>query len=279
MARFFADGDELANKKDIINPNLLKGTANWDSQSWNSYWNNKKSGSKDYLGNDQIQINTTWAGPVHTINVKSGDSITISGIVKLNTGTCQIGVFAGDTKYGDTAAVVALSPQIFVDGQSRETGYINITDQNYHVLSATYEVTQGGTLNPRFESPSDQPNFLLSSMKAEYGSVATDWCPAREDFLMANNPFLPTNIQHTDTGYNADNYVEGWLVVEGSIANSPDSADGWQMLFTIKINDTTFAQFLFAFNSASLYIRYEGGTPAVWSSWLKLNATPVNPSK
>lgn len=277
--QLFAGGEEFAKKKDIVNPNLLKGTANWDSQSWSSYWNNKKSGSKDYLGNDQIQINTAWTGPVHTINVKSGDSITISGIVKLNIGACQIGIPAGDTKYNDTAVVVTRSPQIFVDGQSRGTGYINITDQNYHVLSATYEVTQGGTLNPRFESSSDQPNFLLSSMKAEYGYVATDWCPAREDFLMANTPFLPTNIQHTDTGYNADNSTEGWLVVEGSIANSPDSTEGWQMLFTIKINDTTFAQFLFAFNSASLYIRYKGGSPAVWSSWLKLNATPVNPSK
>lgn len=277
--QLFAGGEEFAKKKDIVNPNLLKGTANWDSQSWSSYWNNKKSGSKDYLGNDQIQINTAWTGAVHTINVKSGDSITISGIVKLNIGACQIGIPAGDTKYNDTAVVVTRSPQIFVDGQSRGTGYINITDQNYHVLSATYEVTQGGTLNPRFESSSDQPNFLLSSMKAEYGYVATDWCPAREDFLMANTPFLPTNIQHTDTGYNADNSTEGWLVVEGSIANSPDSTEGWQMLFTIKINDTTFAQFLFAFNSASLYIRYKGGSPAVWSSWLKLNATPVNPSK
>lgn len=185
--QLFGGGEEFAKKKDIVNPNLLKGTANWDSQSWSSYWNNKKSGSKDYLGNDQIQINTAWSGPVHTINVKSGDQITISGIVKLNTDACRIGIPAGDKKYNDTAVVVTQSPQIFLDGQLRGTNYINITDQNYHVLSATYEVTQGGTLNPRFESPSDQPNLLLSSMKAEYGSVATDWCPAYADYAMKSD--------------------------------------------------------------------------------------------
>lgn len=273
--QIFGGGDELAKKKDVINPNLLKGTANWDSQSWSSYWNNKKSGSKDYLGNDQIQINTAWAGPVHTINVKSGDSITISGIFKLNIDACQIGIPAGDTKYNDTAVVVTRSPQIFVDGQSRGTGYINITDQNYHVLSATYTVTQGGTLNPRFESPSDQPNFLLSSMKAEYGSVATAWCPAYADYAMNNGLMKlfdlskngvpnPDNLANKNFDLNSK-----WYGMKFAQDDVPiNGKENWSLYFDFELDGFNRIQLNISVNS-NIYIRSFSGSN-IWSDWKQI---------
>lgn len=280
--QLFGGGDEFAKKKDIVNPNLIKGTANWDYHIWGSYWNNQKSGSKDYLGNDQVQIKAAWAGPVSTINVKSGDSITISGIVKLNIDACQIGIPAGDGKYKDTAVVVTRSPQVFVDGQSRGTGYINITDQNYHVLSVTYTVTQGGTLNPRFESPSDQPNFLLSSMKAEYGSVATNWCPAYADYAMKAslmNYLLSGQSQtYVDDSFDLNSAGIGVYRSWGKTPkNAPNGITAWCLYMVGYFSESEGSKFEIALDgSGSICYRTFVGLPLSWSLWQKINTTVVN---
>lgn len=273
--QLFGGGDELAKKKDVINPNLLKGTANFDQK----FWGELQLSGKDYLGNDQFEATTAWFGPHETINVRSGDVITISGIVKLNIDACQIGIPAGDTKYNDTAVVVTRSPQIFVDGQSRGTGYINITDQNYHVLSATYTVTQGGTLNPRFESPSDQPNFLLSSMKAEYGSVATDWCPAYADYAMKAslmNYLLSGQSQiYVDDSFDLNSADIGVYRSWGKKPkNAPSDSMPWCLYMVGFLSESKGSKYEIALDTdANIYYRVLSGSPLSWRLWQKITAT------
>ena len=273
--QLFGGGDELAKKKDVINPNLLKGTANFDQK----FWGELQLSGKDYLGNDQFETTTAWFGPHETINVRSGDVITISGIVKLNIDACQIGIPAGDTKYNDTAVVVTRSPQIFVDGQSRGTGYINITDQNYHVLSATYTVTQGGTLNPRFESPSNQPNFLLSSMKAEYGSVATDWCPAYADYAMKAslmNYLLSGQSQiYVDDSFDLNSADIGVYRSWGKKPkNAPSDSMPWCLYMVGFLSESKGSKYEIALDTdANIYYRVLSGSPLSWRLWQKITAT------
>ena len=273
--QLFSGGDELAKKKDVINPNLLKGTANFDQK----FWGELQLSGKDYLGNDQFEATTAWFGPHETINVRSGDVITISGIVKLNIDACQIGIPAGDTKYNDTAVVVTRSPQIFVDGQSRGPGYINITDQNYHVLSVTYTVTQGGTLNPRFESPSDQPNFLLSSMKAEYGSVATDWCPAYADYAMKASLMsylLSGQSQiYVDDSFDLNSADIGVYRSWGKKPkNAPSDSMPWCLYMVGFLSESECSKYEITLDTdANIYYRVLSGSPLSWRLWQKITAT------
>lgn len=273
--QLFSGGDELAKKKDVINPNLLKGTANFDQK----FWGELQLSGKDYLGNDQFEATTAWFGPHETINVRSGDVITISGIVKLNIDACQIGIPAGDTKYNDTAVVVTRSPQIFVDGQSRGPGYINITDQNYHVLSVTYTVTQGGTLNPRFESPSDQPNFLLSSMKAEYGSVATDWCPAYADYAMKASLMsylLSGQSQiYVDDSFDLNSADIGVYRSWGKKPkNAPSDSMPWCLYMVGFLSESEGSKYEITLDTdANIYYRVLSGSPLSWRLWQKITAT------
>lgn len=273
--QLFGGGVRYLTEKDIINPNLLKGTANFDPK----FWGELQLSGKDYLGNDQFEATTAWFGPHETINVRSGDVITISGIVKLNIDACQIGIPAGDTKYNDTAVVVTRSPQVFVDGQSRGTGYINITDQNYHVLSATYTVTQGGTLNPRFESSSDQPNFLLSSMKAEYGSVATAWCPAYADYAMQAslmNYLLSGQSQtYVDDSFDLNSAGIGVYRSWGKIPkNAPNGITAWCLYMVGYFSESEGSKFEIALDgSGNICYRTLVGAPLTWSPWRKITTT------
>ncbi len=172
----FIDRHELAERKDIVNPNLFTGSKDFTGE-WISIVTELKDVQKDkYLDFTAIYVNWAWGGISQYIGVNKGETFTASAYVKAKAGS-SISWF------------VALN----WDGENSQKK-INAILNNYTIkgtgswqkTSITFTVLDSGEIKPRIESDGNSP-FWIAGMKLEKGDVATPWCPAIQDYAMKSD--------------------------------------------------------------------------------------------
>lgn len=165
---------ELAEKKDVINPNLFTG-----SKDFTGKWINvSKITQKDkYLDFTALCLNWAWNGISQYIVVNKGETFTASMYVKAKAGSSIIWYTALNTDGESGYKIVDTSP---ASKTMNGTG-------NWQKTSFTFTVVGGsGAIKPRIEYDGSSP-FWIAGMKLERGTIATPWCPAYEDYAMKSD--------------------------------------------------------------------------------------------
>ena len=186
---FFGGGEELLQRSDVPQWNLLNGSSNWSG-----VWHQATSGDgsvtnlKDQYGNLFVRHSTSaWQGTNQSCYLTESRFYTFSLIFKNETKTiihCQF--FANQV----AGATVEIQPVVtYIDGSkvvADDKGNIALPkDDLEHIISFTFAVTKSGISNLRMEVP-EGGSYLISSFKLEYGTKATRWMPAITDLMLKN---------------------------------------------------------------------------------------------
>lgn len=181
----YLNGEKILTDKNFNfgGTNLITGTSNFDGFQLE---NVNLQSSKDIFGNKQALINNSWISAVKLINVFAGQIICYSAVVQAVSKTSFpiLGIYAGDTKYGGTANVEngqSINNIMFIDNQAKPVGQ-QIADNNQHIIHGFFKITKSGALSVRIESFDSNP-WLISSVKAELGTIHTNWSPAPQDLV------------------------------------------------------------------------------------------------
>lgn len=170
----FIDKHELAEKKDIVNPNLITGSKDFTGSKWVNILENVQKDK--YLDFTAICVNWAWSGTSQYIAVNKGETFTASMYVKTPAGYSNSWYIALANDEGDYK-------RVDVDSNSKT---INGTG-NWQKTSITFTITgDSGAIRPRIESDGSS-RFWIAGMKLERGTVATPWCPAYEDYAMKSD--------------------------------------------------------------------------------------------
>ena len=175
---------ELAERKDAINPNLFTGSKDFTGSKWANIPSDVSLANvqKDkYLDFTAILVNWQWSGISQYITVNKGETFTVSAYIKANAGSLFSWFTTLNSDNEDGYTKTDTNPE----GQT-----ITATG-DWQKTSFTFTVTSDGTIRPRIESGGTDP-FWIAGMKLEKGAVATNWCPALEDYAWASDI---TNLQ------------------------------------------------------------------------------------
>ena len=164
---------ELAERKDAINPNLLTG-----SKDFTGNWLNvDQVKQKDkYLDFTAVYVDWTWNGISQYIDVNAGETLTASAYVKAKAGSQFFWYTTLNSDNEDGHTKTDTNP---------ESQPITATG-DWQKTSFTFTATSDGTIKPRIEGDGTVP-FWIAGMKLEKGTVATDWCPALEDYAWTSD--------------------------------------------------------------------------------------------
>ena len=174
--QLFAGGEELANKKDIINPNLAYGYVRSVADS------TIVGTVKDFTFTADNSNNYCFYKVPINLPIRKGDAITISAFATLSGPQAADGLYKAtiyDTNiqatFDDTADTVHLKSGI----RSSKTIFANRdSDPNdppvLFIYSGVAGKTNGNTIH-------------VQEVKVERGTVATPWCPAYEDYVMKSD--------------------------------------------------------------------------------------------
>ncbi|MFJ6919752.1 MAG: hypothetical protein ACIRZX_01350 [Lactobacillus crispatus] len=167
--QLFGGGDEFAKKKDIVNPNLLTGTADFSGNNW-SYQNTASRDPNTKALNGNICVKEAqWSQVYQIANVVAGQFYTFS----VETSNGYAGLFA-QTPAGAPSDCFA-EPSPTPQGSGTNT---------WHRFSATWECVKSGQVK-LFEA--QEAEHYVANMKLEIGTVATPWCPAYADYVMKSD--------------------------------------------------------------------------------------------
>lgn len=167
--QLFAGGDEFAKKKDIANPNLLTGTADFSGDNW-SYQNTASRDPNTKALNGNICVKEApWSQVYQVVNVVAGQFYTFS--VETNNGNARPFAQAPDGTPSDCLARSNSTSQIF-------------STSTWGRFSATWECVKSGQIR-LFEAQGVE--HYVANMKLEIGTVATPWCPAYADYVMKSD--------------------------------------------------------------------------------------------
>ena len=127
--------------------------------------------------------------------------------------------------------------------------------------------------------------FQIKEEKLEPGSVATAWCPAREDYAMKSDKILTIkNLVQTlfsdelvtivDDSFDMNNAVPGIYRSWGKKPiNTPNECVAWAKYFVIPFAEgdkDNFFQIAIDING-NIFTRAKGGNPVRWTSWHNAN--------
>lgn len=121
--------------------------------------------------------------------------------------------------------------------------------------------------------------------KVELGSIATQWCPAPEDYVMKSDQVLTTKnliqallsdelVNDVDDSFDMNNARPGIYRSWGKKPiNAPNNCVAWAKYFVIPfIEGNSASMFQVAIDvNANIFIRAKGGDPANWNSWRTVN--------
>lgn len=172
----FIDKHELAEKEDIINPNLAYGVVKSSDLSA-VYGNTQQASFTSPSDNNYCFSKTKLYG-----NFKKGDVVTISAFGNLTGKNAQDGyykatIYNSDTSYcyDDNSESIFLTQGMW---SSKQVVFNADTDPNNPPVLLFYCGKPGSTSNN---------TIVLNRIKVERGSVATQWCPAPEDYAMKSD--------------------------------------------------------------------------------------------
>lgn len=198
----FIDKHELAERKDIINPNLFTGSKDFTGE-WHSVLKDIKLAQKDkYLDFTAICVNWAWGGISQYIAANKGETFTASAYVKGKAGSRLTWFMVLNWEGENGGKQVYGIP---------DTQTINATG-DWQKTSFTFTMPDSGMIKPRIEGDGSIP-FWIAGMKLERGTTATPWCPAVEDYAMKSD--LATKIITQDVDINTLT-TEGDFFVESN---------------------------------------------------------------
>lgn len=187
----YLNGEKILTDKNFNfgGTNLITGTSNFDGFAINGC---SLQNTYDMFGNKQVLINQTWIAPTKSFNVFAGQIICFSAVIQAidSQNPPILGAYAGDEKYGATAKTntdgKTTNNLMYVDNNLSYTDDVGTgqafqpKDTNQHIVYGFFKITSSGTLTPRLESENTN-SWLVSSFKAEIGTIKTNWSPAPQD--------------------------------------------------------------------------------------------------
>lgn len=176
--QIYDGGNEIAEKKDIVNPNLFTGSKDFTGSKWTNFPTDAlaKAQKDKYLDFTAVCVNWAWQGVAQYIAVNKGETFTASAYVKAKVGssiywytTLNVDIESGYKKVGTSPTAETI----------HGTG-------NWQKASITVTALDSGAIKPRIESDGSS-SFWIAGMKLERGTVATPWCPAYADYAMKSD--------------------------------------------------------------------------------------------
>lgn len=121
--------------------------------------------------------------------------------------------------------------------------------------------------------------------KIELGSIATQWCPAPEDYVMKSDKVLTAKnliqtlfsnelVNDVDDSFDMNNARSGIYRSWGKKPiNAPNNCVAWAKYFVIPfIEGDSNSMFQVAIDTnGNMFIRTKGGSPATWIPWHGVN--------
>lgn len=167
----FVDKHELAERKDIVNPNLFTGSKDFTGDWLHETFVKQKD---KYLDFTAIYVDWQWNGISQLIAVNKGETFTASAYVKAKAGSTS-SWFIPLNSDGEGG---------YKKVDTNSNGVTITATGDWQKTSITFTIADdGGAIKPRIESDGDSP-FWVAGMKLERGTNATPWCPAYEDYAM-----------------------------------------------------------------------------------------------
>lgn len=268
----FIDKHELAEKQDIVNPNLITGSKDFTGSKW---INIPENGQKDkYLDFTAVCVNWAWQGISQYIAVNKGETFTASMYVKAPAGSTvswYITLPDNETNYKRV--------------DTNPSGTTITATGDWQRTSITFTVTgDSGVIKPRIESADSSP-YWIAGMKLERGTAATPWCPAPEDYVMKSDKVLTVKnliqtlfsdelVNIVDDNFDMNNARPGiyrsWGKKPSNVSN--DCA-AWAKYFVIPfVSGDSTSMFQIAIDTnGNMFTRAKGGDPATWISWRRVN--------
>lgn len=171
----FIDKHELAEKKNIVNPNLLSNTDSF-KDFYIATIGTPASPTKDKLdplGHVTSHATSAWQQATYFLDIDTSSVYTLSAFVWLN-GDQPIKAICRDV----TGISACSNNGMVINGiKSNCWQRISFTFQGFYKshVAFDFEVTDGTV------------DFWLGSYKLEKGAIATPWCPALEDYAMKSD--------------------------------------------------------------------------------------------
>lgn len=167
----FVANKEIAERKDIINPNLIDNSATLDG-FLTAYGDSPQIDDAKYQGLRVInQTNTQWHGSGPYMYVQKGTY----------TFSCYAKTSGQDVK----AIYIPLNSGVYEKDKhpaTINTQFANIPSvSDWSRFNYTFVVNEAGYIHPRIESSGENSGMLLAGFKLEKGNIATPWCPSIND--------------------------------------------------------------------------------------------------
>ena len=167
----FVANKEIAERKDIINPNLIDGSASFDGSSDARKGIPQVTDAK-YQGLKVVdQSNRQWNG--------------FGPYIYVQKGTYTFSCYAKTSGLGFKSIMIPLNTGL--DDKDKQPATVNTRTMAISSVSdwsrfdGTFVVSEAGYIHPRVESSGNNDVLLLAGFKLEKGSVATPWCPSIND--------------------------------------------------------------------------------------------------
>lgn len=201
--RIFIDKHELAEKKDIVNPNLLSNTDSFQDfyiTGTNTPVNPIRN-KLDPLGHVTSHSTSVWQQAVHFLDIDTSSAYTLSAFIWLNG--------------NQTIKAICRSSSGNGACQNNATSIDGIKANCWQRISFTFQGFYESHVAFDFEATDGTVDFWLGSYKLEKGSIATAWCPAYSDYVTKNaliNCVPHLNLLTNSAGefkpVNADNPID-----------------------------------------------------------------------
>ena len=175
MRAFLNDKDhgkqELALKKDTINPNLIDGSASFD-------------GCSD-AGREIPQVNDAKYQGLKVVDQSNRQWKGFGPYIFVQAGTYTFSCYAKTSGLGVKSIMIPLNTGL--DDKDKQPATVNtqamaiLSVSDWSRFDCTFVVNEAGYIHPRIESSGNNDVLLLAGFKLEKGSIATPWCPSIND--------------------------------------------------------------------------------------------------
>lgn len=175
MRAFLNDKDhgkqELALKKDTINPNLIDGSASFDKFS--------------DVGGGIPQVNDAKYQGLKVVDQSNRQWNGFGPYIFVQAGTYTFSFYAKTSGLGVKSIMIPLNTGL--DDKDKQSAAVNtqamviLSVSDWSRFDCTFVVNEAGYIHPRIESSGNNDVLLLAGFKLEKGSIATPWCPSMND--------------------------------------------------------------------------------------------------
>lgn len=290
----FIDKQRLLTSSDTFSGgvNLFRNTDKLDN-FWIPFTDNQGSAdsSANYASDVNHELITTkslfhvWGSKAKDAGLKSTQQIY------LEQGVYTISFLARNNGTDSPSYAISLFSDYtdsYYSGAPLGTTSANLTNvwQRY---SFTFRIDHAGTYgNWRLMDWSDAQvpggSLYFANLKLEHGPVATDWCPAPEDYVMKSDKVLTVKnliqallsdelVNLVDDNFDMNNASPGIYRSWGKKPINAPNCLAWAKYFVIPFveGDPNNLIQIAIDSNGNIFIRTKSGTPANWNPWHIVN--------